>query len=586
MKKKLRSDDMLKAMEINVANAVAAQSQVVATPQTVAVNSVASNHMSVIRLSVHQVKAFEGNPRTVDNEEAQNIEDSIRAAGLNQRLTVTKRPNDEFHILSNGGRTRLTALQKLAKEDPQKFAIQDFMLEPYVSEEKLLAAHMIENHVRSKNMVLWDTAVGFLKLRDLLVKELGRDASSSEFEKRLKENGLTANSDQLQRYEFVCQRYASLHEACRAQLNFRGIKDVLQPNLNLLQILWVKHPEKNVIGFKDAYQQAVALYMPPEADKSKFSAQDLQQHINRHFAQILGYDVGQMEQMLAMVKSDANIQLADLLTPASQDNYLDDGATTALPLPNESQTAQGASGGQYGVTTTTQNQARATSATNEQIAQQGLEHLTNSFAGGRTGGSTLRVAQTSDLLPPRSAASSSASEQDGAPHPITTDLPGLSEADAAQDSFQQAVMMLAQEAGVYNCIRFTETSLPYGFYLEVPADGRQIGDQPDDIAVQAWWFLNCVSGVLSEIDANPDCLPVDSLLRQSYSAYATGDDGTSWQQIVEQQLGGAMQTDALSMLGVITGGYALRELALRVVDAMFMLNSYHLAAQAQGGLHE
>jgi ParB family protein of integrating conjugative element (PFGI_1 class) len=583
---KVKSEAMRKAMEQNMANANAARTVPIATPQSVAANSVASNHMSVIRLSVHQVKAYEGNPRTVDNEEALNIKESIRAAGLNQRLTITKRPHDEFHILSNGGRTRLTALQQLAHENPQKFEMQDFMLEPYVTEEKLLAAHMIENHVRSKNMVLWDTAVGFLKLKDLLNKELGRDASSSEFEQRLKDNGLNGTAREMRRYIFVCQNFSPLHEACRAQLNSRQVLDVLQPSQELLLALWVKHPEKNDIGFKDAYQQAVALYMPPEGKDIKFSAHDLQQHINQHFAQILGYELGQMEQMLAMVKSDANIQLTDLLSPAPQGDYLNEGTTTALPLPQESQTTQDAGGGQDDVTTTTQNPAPASNATNEKIAQQGLENLTNSLAGGRTGGSSLRVAQTSDLLPPRAAASTGAGEQDDAPQPITTDLPGLSEADVAQENFQQAVMTLAQEAGVYNCIRFTDNSLPYGFYLEVPNDGKQVGDQPDDIAVQAWWYLNCVSGVLSEIDANPECLPADSLLRQAYGIYATGDDSEQWQHIVEQQLGGAMQIDALSMLGVITGGYALRELALRVVDAMYVLNSYHLAAQAQGDHHE
>lgn len=562
---KVNSKAISAAMAINVANAKAAQHMPIATPQAVASSSAANNHMSVIRLSVHQVRAYEGNPRTVDNDEALNIKESIRAAGLNQRLTITKRPNQDFHILSNGGRTRLTALQQLAQENPQKFEMQDFMLEPYISEERLLAAHMIENHVRSKNMVLWDTAVGFLNLKALLATELGRDPSSNEFEKRLKENGLTANSDQLQRYEFVCQRYAALNERCRAQLNFRGVKDVLQPALNLLQTFWVKHPEKNEIGFKDAYLNAVTLYVPPESKDTKFSAHDLQQHINRHFAQLLSYELGQMEQMLAVIKGDANIQITDLLLPAlslaQQENLTNVGEDIG--------SAQESSTGVGGNTT------------NARIAEQGLQHLAGVMTGGRQTGSTLRVAQSSELLPPRSAsnnvvpgAASSAQQTD--------ELPGLSELEVATESFQQAVMVLAQEAGVYSYMRFTATSLPYGFYLEVPEDDKQVGDQPDDIAVQAWWYLNCVSGVFLEIDGNPDCLPTESILRQSYSEYATGGRVELWQQIVNQQLGGAVQIDAASMLGVITGGYTFRELALEVLDALYVLNSYLLANQQQG----
>jgi hypothetical protein len=47
-----------------------------------------------------------------------------------------------------------------------------------------------------------------------------------------------------------------------------------------------------------------------------------------------------------------------------------------------------------------------------------------------------------------------------------------------------------------------------------------------------------------------------------------------------------MQIDALSMIAVVTGAYALRELALRVLDALYVLNSYHIAAQGSGERHD
>jgi hypothetical protein len=65
------------------------------------------NGMAVIRLRVADVEPYEDNPRQTLNPQFDEIKDSIRARGLDQRLIVTKRPGVQRYILAKGGKTRL-----------------------------------------------------------------------------------------------------------------------------------------------------------------------------------------------------------------------------------------------------------------------------------------------------------------------------------------------------------------------------------------------------------------------------------------------------------------------------------------------
>jgi hypothetical protein len=67
--------------------------------------------------------------------------------------------------LARGGKTRLKALQELAKEDPEKWGKLDFHEIPWVSESDIFVAHMVENTKR-KSMCFWDLAEAIETLRD------------------------------------------------------------------------------------------------------------------------------------------------------------------------------------------------------------------------------------------------------------------------------------------------------------------------------------------------------------------------------------------------------------------------------------
>ena len=69
-----------------------------------------------IAITIDDIQAFPLNPRQSDNPRFDEIMASIEVIGLQQPLTVTKRPGDGVYTLYNGGNTRLKALQQLWKK--------------------------------------------------------------------------------------------------------------------------------------------------------------------------------------------------------------------------------------------------------------------------------------------------------------------------------------------------------------------------------------------------------------------------------------------------------------------------------------
>ena len=68
-------------------------------------------------LTLAQIRPYDRNPRRERNPRYDEIKDSIRAqGGLNNPLTVTRRPGAEHYMVESGGNTRLGILNELHKE--------------------------------------------------------------------------------------------------------------------------------------------------------------------------------------------------------------------------------------------------------------------------------------------------------------------------------------------------------------------------------------------------------------------------------------------------------------------------------------
>ncbi|MEM5353685.1 ParB N-terminal domain-containing protein [Paraburkholderia caribensis] len=128
---------------------------------------------SVIRLRITDVMVYERNPRRASHERIAELKESIRANGIEQIVTVTRRPGETRYVIAKGGNSRVTAAMVLYDETgDERFLHYDFVYVPYPGEARLLAAHLRENDQRA-DLCFWDKANGYLALKADLETERG-----------------------------------------------------------------------------------------------------------------------------------------------------------------------------------------------------------------------------------------------------------------------------------------------------------------------------------------------------------------------------------------------------------------------------
>ncbi len=162
-------------------------------------------------LEIDRIKPYDRNPRRELNPRFQDIKASIRAqGGLNNPLTVTRRPGEEHYLVEAGGNTRLTILKELWQEtgDP-RFQRIHCLFAPWRSESHVLGAHLIENELRG-DMPLIDRALAVRALQELLEAESGTRLSQSELQRTLTALGYQISRRQLSRYHYAADVLAPL----------------------------------------------------------------------------------------------------------------------------------------------------------------------------------------------------------------------------------------------------------------------------------------------------------------------------------------------------------------------------------------
>ena len=133
-------------------------------------------HDCQIEVKVEEIRPYEHNPRRANNAKFAEIKESIRATGIRNPLTVTRRPGEKHFVIEAGGNTRLLAVQQLWAEtrDP-RFEKLTVLFRPWRSDAHVLVAHLIENEQRGE-LTFWDRANGLVALPDDRVpRDTGRD---------------------------------------------------------------------------------------------------------------------------------------------------------------------------------------------------------------------------------------------------------------------------------------------------------------------------------------------------------------------------------------------------------------------------
>ncbi len=166
-------------------------------------------------LDVTKIRRYEQDPRQHANPQFEEIKASILAqGGINNPLTVTRRPGEAHYIIEAGGNTRLRALQELWEATgDERFHFTHVLFKPWESESQILTRHLIENELRGE-MLFVDKARGLEALRRQWAAESGlEDLSRGEFHRRLKTAGFTISERAITRLRFTAQIAESLPEA-------------------------------------------------------------------------------------------------------------------------------------------------------------------------------------------------------------------------------------------------------------------------------------------------------------------------------------------------------------------------------------
>lgn len=67
-------------------------------------------------VEVDEIDVYDHNPRQLANDRYEEIKASIRASGMEQTLTITRRPGAPRYMIAAGGNTRLQAVKALWRE--------------------------------------------------------------------------------------------------------------------------------------------------------------------------------------------------------------------------------------------------------------------------------------------------------------------------------------------------------------------------------------------------------------------------------------------------------------------------------------
>ncbi|MDR8398424.1 ParB N-terminal domain-containing protein [Paraburkholderia sp. USG1] len=191
---------------------------------------------SVIRLRITDVRPYDRNPRRASHERITELKESIRANGIEQIVTVTRRPEGNHYVVAKGGNSRVTAATALYEETRNdRFLFYDFVYVPYPGEAKLLAAHLRENDQRA-DLCFWDKANGYLSLKADLERERASPLSLREFSRILEEEGTPVSHVLLALFQFAVDRLSALGPATE-YLSRRAVVDVIQPAIGALMRL-------------------------------------------------------------------------------------------------------------------------------------------------------------------------------------------------------------------------------------------------------------------------------------------------------------------------------------------------------------
>ncbi|WP_269503934.1 ParB N-terminal domain-containing protein [Burkholderia sp. IMCC1007] len=496
---------------------------------------------SLIRLKITDVMAYERNPRRASHERIAELKESIRTNGIEQIVTVTRRPGAQTYVVAKGGNTRVTAATALYDETrDDRFLYYDFFYVPYPGEAKLLAAHLRENDQRA-DLCFWDKANGYLALKKDLEGERGEVLSLREFSRLLEKEGAPVSHVLLALFQFAVDRLSALGPAT-VYLSRRALVDVIQPGIGILLRLgrrlgfddhWMQerviNPQLNGIAARCGLDDVGLAQHAPEKSVALDAAQ-LVDGLRLRLASELGVPRAALDRMCHLLEHMADVAADELREvggiqvergEASSDASSPEANNTLETRGPSASSKQGAG-----------EEARVVQAVSGTVSRPTAIEKWTCESGAAADGLQLAADDGSILV---------ADERDAARGPQA--------APSAQQSeiFRETVLAFARRCGLNGCVR-DAPGLPYGFMIEPPPPGGlrfspDADAQGDETALTrylGWWWLVCLARQNTATGLTR--VPTDSLFAQM------ARDDETWNRTCDASVGEPLLADRMDVM--------------------------------------
>jgi ParB family protein of integrating conjugative element (PFGI_1 class) len=500
-------------------------------------NPAAAALASTVRLKVTDVVAYERNPRHASHERISEMKESIRINGIEQIVTVTKRPNQKQYVVAKGGNTRLLAAQALYEETRSpEFLHRDFLYVEYPGEAKLLAAHLRENDQRA-DLCFWDKANGYLTLKADLENEAGQTLSLREFSQALTNEGTPISVPTLSFFKFAVDHLAGLGQAA-CLLSGKDISIRIQPRVGAMVRLVQK------FGHDDDWVQHEVIDPELELARMEFdhnqilNVDRLVEAFHVRCADRLEMPRGGLDTMLSVLDKVPGVSVEALRAAIIQPQQASSlGAAETLRASALDSDAPGKRNGE---------QAGSHDVGNGDAGDEGRPPvgLTNPPAQHRSRGAFLTALERplTEAGPVHGRVSDPRREDPA----LTSTTPPLVEPGAASGRLWQAITRFADACGLAGCIRETP-ALPYCFMVEPPTlephepalDRQAIESVAGRRRYHGWWWLVSLSQQNSP--AGVAVVP-----EGAFSRMIETDD--TWQEACDTWIGEQLLTDRFYLM--------------------------------------
>jgi ParB family protein of integrating conjugative element (PFGI_1 class) len=423
-----------------------------------------ANPITVTQLVVEidRILPYDRNPRRERNPLYDDIKESVRAqGGLNNPLTVTRRPDDTYYMVESGGNTRLQILKELWQEThDERFHRIHCLFRPWVSEAHVLTAHLIENDKRG-DLIFIDKALAIRELRGIIEQGAGRPLSLRELAAELQARGYGVNPGLLSRMDYAIDVLLPLiPEALRSGLGRPQI-DRIRRLESACRGYWCERADNDVSRFDVLFGNILS-----EQDGPDWSLDTVQRQLEARLAEAFGVSIKH-------VRLEIDARLASGPSgPEAQPAVVEARPDTD---PNEQQIA-------------------GPSARNGADQEPALPPACSSKAHETPG---------PDVRPDAEAPSSSTEARITPPSEATNDHADI---ESLRDRARALASRIAERHALADCLRQT-SDLGMGFLLDLPKTPlvplRGQPDALDRLSRQwAWWLLLS----LSEEVVHPDRL--------------------------------------------------------------------------------